>query len=158
MAHRVRPPILVTSLPRIHSGTIVPPAALPGLFLTEVSDMNRIPALSVLLVAGALHASARADDITIDPTPFVSSASRAEVMGELQQFRQSGIDPWADSYNPTQHFVSERSRADVQADYLRSRDDVSALNGEDSGSVYLARREMARPAGAQLAAASVQAQ
>lgn len=119
--------------------------------------MNRNFALSVLLVAGAaLHAYA--DDISVDPTPFVSSASRAEVMGELQQFRQSGVDPWADAYNPVHHFVSQRTREEVKAEYISGRDQVSALNGEDSGSVYLAQRPMARPVGPQMATLQADAQ
>ena len=119
--------------------------------------MNRNFALSLLLVAGgALHAYA--DDITIAPTPFVSSAARAEVMGDLQQFRQSGVDPWALDYNPTHHFVSGRTREEVKAEYISSRDQVSALNGEDSGSVYLAQRPVPRPAQAQMAALPADAQ
>lgn len=47
---------------------------------------------------------------------------------------------------------SLRTRAQVRAEYLRSRDVVAALTGEDSGSAYLtqlaARRRAARPAGA----------
>ena len=38
-----------------------------------------------------------------------------------------------------EHFVSGRSRAEVQAEYLASRGEVRALTGEDSGSAYLAQ-------------------
>ena len=60
--------------------------------------MNRYFALA-LFVACAASGPALADDITIDPHPFVSTASRAQVMAELQQYRQSGVNPWADDYN-----------------------------------------------------------
>lgn len=47
---------------------------------------------------------------------------------------------------------SGRTRAQVRAEYLRSREAVAALTGEDSGSAYLmrvaARERAARPAGA----------
>ena len=36
-----------------------------------------------------------AGEITVDPEPFVSVASRAQVQQELQQF-QASANPWAD--------------------------------------------------------------
>lgn len=100
--------------------------------------MNRHFALA-LVAAAAAAGPAFADDITIDPTPFVSTRSRAEVIGEMQQFRHSGANPWADEYNPLAEFRSDRTREQVTLEYLASRDSVAALNGEDSGSMYLAR-------------------
>jgi len=103
--------------------------------------MNRKTALSLAFaLAGA--GTAYADDITIDPVPFTSTLSRAEVMADLAQFRRSGVDPWADGYNPVAHFQGGKSRAEVQAEYLANRAAVAAFNGEDSGSAYMAQ---ARP-------------
>ena len=51
-------------------------------------------------------------------------------------------------------FVSSKSRAEVQAElaqYIASRDQVNALNGEDSGSTYLAQHRV-RNTGTTLAA------
>ena len=98
-------------------------------------------------------ASVHADDITIDPTPFTSTLTRAEVMADLQQARRSGVNPWADEYNPLADFQSSKTRAQVTAEYLGERNAVAAFNGEDSGSVYLARREPAQSRETQLAAA-----
>lgn len=105
--------------------------------------MNRKTALA-LVIASAACARAFADDPTVDPTPFISTAHRADVVAQMQAFRQSGIDPWADGYNPIAQFRGTRTRDDVTREYIASRDLVSALNGEDSGSMYLARRMQPR--------------
>ena len=105
--------------------------------------MNRHIAI-FLLVAAAAAGNVYADDITVETTPFVSTMSRAEVQADLQQFRASGSDPYSE--DQLAGFRSERSRADVTAEYIAERDQVSAFNGEDSGSVMLARRDTQRPA------------
>jgi hypothetical protein len=113
--------------------------------------MNRTLALSslVLLLAAA---QVRADDITVDPVPFRSTASRADVVAEMQAFRQSGVNPWADDYNPLAHFQSSRQRADVVAEFIADRALVAAVNGEDGGSMQLARRQNPAPDAVQIAA------
>ena len=113
--------------------------------------MNRKFALAFVL-ACAVAAPAFADDPTVVDEHVVSTATRADVMAAFQQFRQSGINPWADEYNPLLQVRSERTRADVTNEYIRSRDQVEALYGEDSGSAYLARIEGARRQPTQLAA------
>lgn len=100
--------------------------------------MNRISSLALTLVLAAAG-NAFADDITIDPHPFVSTASRAQVMDELRQFRQAGASPWADDYNQLADFRSGTTRADVMAEFHRGREATAALTAEDSGSSYLAR-------------------
>ena len=100
--------------------------------------MNRHFALA-LVAAAAAASPAFADDITIDPTPFISTRSRAEVIGEMQQFRHGGVNPWADEYNPLADFRSDRTREQVTLEYQATRASVAALTGEDSGSMYLAR-------------------
>jgi hypothetical protein len=101
--------------------------------------MNRYLIASVLAVAAASAQVAFADDITIDPHPFVaSSLTRGEVQAQLLQYKAAGVNPWATSYNQLTRFESSRTRAEVTADYLRSRDEVAALNSEDSGASWLA--------------------
>jgi hypothetical protein len=101
--------------------------------------MNRNIAISLVLAAFA--GASFADDITIDTTPFASTATRAEVQAELEGFKQSGVNPWTNRYNPLAQFSSQRSRAAVTAEYIQARDQVAAVNGEDSGSAYLAARD-----------------
>jgi hypothetical protein len=100
--------------------------------------MNRTT-LACLAIAVLAAGHARADDITVDPNPFVSVASRAQVQEELRQFLGGGTNPWADDYNPLAPFRSSLSRAEVTAAYIASRDASAAFNGEDSGSSYMAR-------------------
>ena len=106
--------------------------------------MNRKIAFAFVL-ATAAAGTAFADDITVEATPFMSTMSRAEVQAEMQQARSSGIDVWAQDYDQLAAFRSERTRADVSAEYTAERDRVAALNGEDSGSVYLARNDLPQP-------------
>ena len=113
--------------------------------------MNRKIALALVLAfTGAV---AYADDIMIDPVPFTSTLTRAQVVQELQQYRQAGVNPWADDYNQLAQFRSGLSREKVVAEFMLSRESIGALNGEDSGSVYLARREQPVKGGTHLAAA-----
>lgn len=100
--------------------------------------MNRTLIASTLALAcAATMGAARADDITIDPHPFVSTRTAAEVQHELQQYKAAGVNPWASSYNPLAGFRSSKTRAQVTAEFLAARAEVSALGGEDSGSAYL---------------------
>lgn len=93
--------------------------------------------LSLALAFAAGHAVA--DDITIEPTPFVSTASRAQVQEELREFRKTGINPWSARYDPLAQFKSTTTREELAAQFQASRDEVAAFSGEDSGSTYLAR-------------------
>jgi hypothetical protein len=92
-------------------------------------------------LAFGLVGGAHADDITIDPVPFVSTKSRAQVQAELREYKRAGVNPWSMSYNPLASFRSTRSRAEVTGEFLANRDHVRALNGEDSGSAYLAAQQ-----------------
>lgn len=100
--------------------------------------MNRKLAIALLLAAAT--GASFADDITVDTTPFTSTASRAAVQAELAAFKQSGVNPWSNQYNQLAQFSSQRSRAAVTAEYTQARDQVAAFTGEDSGSAYLAAR------------------
>src|SRR5262249_14802791 len=88
--------------------------------------------------------AARADDITIDNTPFHSQLTRAEVQADLLQYRQAGVNPWSTSYNPLKSFQSTLTRDQVRAEFLADRDAVAAMNSEDSGSAYLTQMAAAR--------------
>lgn len=100
--------------------------------------MNRKLATALVAAAAALAGNAFADDITIDTTPFVSQKSRADVQAELVQYKQAGVNPWSNRYDPLKTFKSTLSREQVTAEYLADRAEVAALTGEDSGSAYLA--------------------
>ncbi|GAB3655937.1 DUF4148 domain-containing protein [Ramlibacter alkalitolerans] len=103
--------------------------------------MHRTIAAAVIaLVAASSASSVLADDITVETTPFVSTSSRAQVNAQLQQFRQAGVDPWAQHYDQLAALRSSRTRAQVRADYLQSRQETAALTAEDSGSAWLAAR------------------
>jgi hypothetical protein len=114
--------------------------------------MNRKIALTLVL-ASIAAGSAFAETPMVDNTPFQSTMTREQVQADLQQYRQSGSNPYADGYDQLREFRSARTRAEVTAEYIASRDMVSALTGEDSGARYLAQREMPRTYGRQLAAA-----
>ena len=101
--------------------------------------MNRNIASALVIAAAAVAGNAFADDITVDTTPFVASKTRAEVQAELSQFKRAGTSPWSTQYNPLAKFQSTKSRAEVVAEYTAARDEVAALNSEDSGSAYLAQ-------------------
>lgn len=104
--------------------------------------MNRRIIISIAAAAAGTFAGAAFAESPlagVETKPFVSSKSRAEVVAELQDFKRSGVNPWSMSYNPLRTFQSTTTREAVAADYLKSRDQVAAFNGEDSGSAYLAR-------------------
>ena|SRR5215203_802237 len=102
--------------------------------------MNRSIAIALAIAAASTAASAHtglAGDITVEADAFVSYRLPAEVRTELVAYKKSGINPWARSYNPLLYFKSQRTHAEVKGDYLAAREEVAALNGEDSGSMYL---------------------
>jgi len=101
--------------------------------------MNRKIASALVIAAAAVAGNAFADDITIDPTPFKGTKSRVEVQAELAQYKVAGVNPWSTQYNPLKQFKSAKTREQVVAEYVGARDEVAALNGEDSGSAYLAQ-------------------
>ena len=76
---------------------------------------------------------------TVAPT----QVTRTQVQTQAVTAKTAGVSPWSTSYNPLATFRSERSRADVRAEYLSSRNAVAAMTGEDSGSAYLAATQRA---------------
>jgi hypothetical protein len=101
--------------------------------------MNRKSLLAFAAFATIAAGAARADDITVDTTPFQSTLSRAQVQADLAQYKQAGVNPWSMSYNPLKGFASARSRDEVRAEYVAHRDEVAALNSEDAGSASLSQ-------------------
>ncbi|HVE53748.1 MAG TPA: hypothetical protein VNB23_10250 [Ramlibacter sp.] len=99
--------------------------------------MNRIIASTLIAASAAFAGHALADDITPSDT-FVSSADRAQVQAGVAQAR-TAANPWSIAYNPLAAFQGNRTRAEVRAEYIASRDDVAARTGEDSGAFALAR-------------------
>lgn len=91
---------------------------------------------SAVLIS-AVAASAFAETPAVVTETFVPTKSRAEVQAELFAYKQAGVNPWSMSYNPLAGFESNTSRQEVVADYLAARDEVAAINSEDSGSAYL---------------------
>lgn len=103
--------------------------------------MNRLSQQSSLglLLLAALAGNVRAETPTVVNESFVSTRTRAEVVAELAEYKKAGVNPWGASYNPLRQFRSVTAREAVAAAFIASRDEVKALHGEDSGSVYLAR-------------------
>jgi Domain of unknown function (DUF4148) len=120
-----------------------------------ITTIRNAAATTLLLV---LTSGAFAESPTIATEPFVSTRSRTEVVAELTAYKKSGVNPWSASYNPLRQFRSTTTREAVAAAFLASRDEVKALNGEDSGSVYLARATTPQPVGQMLAGAPNRAQ
>lgn len=109
--------------------------------------MNRIITTALLAASAALAGPALADDIT-PSEPFVSTADRAQVQAGIAQAR-TVANPWSTAYSPLATFKSSRTREEVRAEYIASRDQVAALTAEDSGAFALAQQR--QPANAQLA-------
>jgi len=104
-------------------------------------------AVAVATIAAALLSSnAYADDPTIDTTVFVSSRSRAdvraEVMSQRAQLTAAGGE-WTGQQNEQRPFQSAYTAAQVRSEYKAARNEVQMMNGEDSGSSYLAQTRRA---------------
>lgn len=102
--------------------------------------MNRKIATALVVAAAAVAGTAFAETPTPEPV-FHGSATRAQVQADLAAYKQAGVNPWSTSYNPLKGFQSAKTRAQVTAEYVQSRDAVAALNGEDSGSFFLAQHQ-----------------
>ena len=97
-------------------------------------------AAAALALAMIASSNAYADDITVDNTPFVSSKTRAEVQAEVMGRGPMSIasSEWSTQMNHAAQPKSDFTRAQATAEYLAARDQVNALNAEDSGSSYFA--------------------
>jgi hypothetical protein len=102
--------------------------------------MNRFSlVLATVLSAVAFAAQAETPDPSGQYANAVvsSQVTHTQLQTQAVAAKKSGVNPWSTSYNPLASFHSERSRADVRAEYLSNRKAVSAMTGEDSGSAYL---------------------
>jgi hypothetical protein len=104
--------------------------------------MNRNFAFALVL-GFAAAGNVLADDITVDPHTFVSTADPAQVQEELRQFRASG-QSWGDDHRPAPQAASGITRAQVIGEFLDSRNTVSSSTGEDSGSMFMGSLQPAR--------------
>ena len=100
--------------------------------------MNRIITTALLAASAALAGNAFADDIT-PSQPFVSTEDRAQVQAGVAQ-ASTAANPSSIAYNPLATFQSSRTREEVRAEYIASRDQVAAMVGEDSGAFALAQQ------------------
>ena len=91
---------------------------------------------AVAFAAAAVMAAgnAYADDITIDTMPAVLTTPRAVIKAET--LKRSPIDEWTLQHNQASMLQSGFTAAKAKADYAAARDEVRALNAEDSGSTY----------------------
>lgn len=97
-----------------------------------------LAAAAAMLVIAPQHA--RADDPTIDSTPFVGTLSRAEVRADYMKHpADHDYDEWNIQHNDREPFKSTLTSQEARASYLRSRDEVRQLTAEDSGSSYFKR-------------------
>ena len=104
--------------------------------------MNRSAlALAAILSTVGFAAQAETPDPSGQYAPAVTQ--QQAVQAERAPSRHvaapgNSANPWSTRFNQLDGFRSERSRADVTADYIASRDRVAAFTGEDSGAAYLA--------------------
>ena len=88
---------------------------------------------AAMIAAGAMTGNAWADDITMEPTRFVSSRSRAEVRDETLSARKDllgaggEIQRQSDTPQPN---GSSLTRAQVRDEYIAAREEVMARNSE----------------------------
>lgn len=98
-------------------------------------------AAAILAVAAIASGNAYADDITIDNTPFVGSRTRADVRAEVtgqSAGPSNSSSEWAMQMNQPARLDSGYTSDAAKAEYIAARDEVKALNAEDSGSSYFA--------------------
>jgi hypothetical protein len=129
---------------------------------TQPANQRKNMKLSRLVIAALSVAAATVYADDADPSGQFAIAApgtqtRAAVAQQLDQYRAVGVNPWSSTYNPLKTFRSERTRAEVRAEYIRNRAAVSALTGEDSGSAYLSTHQPVAP-GATLAGQPANAQ
>jgi hypothetical protein len=115
-----------------------PRRRFPSFTIFEEHSMNRIITTALLAASAALTGHSFADDIT-PSEPFVSTADRAQVQAGVAQAR-AVANPWSIAYDPLATFQSSRTREEVRAEFIASRDEVAAFTGEDSGAFALAQQ------------------
>lgn len=111
-----------------------------GSIVNTTKEVTMNPKKLALIAALAATASVAfaAQEGSPLPQPFASTAQPDQIRAELVQFK-AGVSPYSMKFNPVAGFRGTRTRTEVAAEYLASRDQVAATSGEDSGSAYYAR-------------------
>ena len=99
--------------------------------------------IAAALSVAALGAQADEADGSQNVIQFNGTATRAQVQAQLAN---KGANTFSIQYNPLTTFQGQRTREEVRAEFLGSRDAVAAMTAEDSGSAYLAARHDATTA------------
>ena len=97
-------------------------------------------AIAATLAAALMSTAARAEGPIEDIRPTVGARSRAEVQAEVMANRHL-ITSFGGEYARHMYaapFTSTATREQVRSEYLAAREQVRAMNAEDSGSGYLA--------------------
>jgi hypothetical protein len=106
-------------------------------------NTKSILAVAAFAALASVGAQAGEADLAAGPSGQVVQAqgarTRADVQAELAQYQKAGVNPWSIRYNQLAAFRSAKTRDEVRAEYLAERNEVAAMNGEDSGSAYLAQ-------------------
>jgi hypothetical protein len=107
-------------------------------------NSKSILAIAAFAAFASVGAQAGEADLAAGPSGQVAVQSqavrtRADVQSELAQYQKAGVNPWSIRYNQLAAFRSVKTRDEVRAEYLAERNEVAAMNGEDSGSAYLAQ-------------------
>lgn len=115
---------------------IVAVVDLPPLAPVVVDALAPLADVPAPVEPAALQPAAHADRIRPGEPHQIARASHPSA-GRAMRPRPHRVMHAASQLRPVRPSV--RTRAQVRAEYLRSRDVVAALTGEDSGSAYLAR-------------------
>jgi hypothetical protein len=109
---------------------------------------------AVACFAAMASSKAYAETPTIDTTPFVSTRTRAEVQAEVMSQRDlvtAAASEWVMQNNHVAQLKSGYTSEQAKSEYKTARDQVSAMNSEDSGSSYFARQAARANAGTVMA-------
>jgi hypothetical protein len=102
---------------------------------------------AAVLAAAVMSSPARAEGPIEVLPPFVGTLTRAEVKAELASADVSSYAiEWKQHQGGRVPGVSLATRKQLTDEYIASRDQVRAMNGEDSGSSLLAQMRVHQPA------------
>jgi hypothetical protein len=105
---------------------------------TNLAPYLGFAAAAAAAMLALTYQPAHADDITIDPTRFVSTANRADVRSDFIKYHPAdGYSEWGTQQNGQTPFKSSQTSAQARSEYLQDRGRVHQLTAEDSGSTYL---------------------
>ena len=108
-------------------------------------------AAAAVAVALVSPLNAYAESTAEYTTTFVSTLSRAEVRAGLMgrsELLRTGSSEWAMQYTQPVVLMSPHTSEQARSEYKAARQEVLAVNAEDSGSAYFIKRTPARNASA----------